>query len=345
MPNPLIIAGPCSAENRQQVFATAHAVKEAGANIFRAGLWKPRTSPESFSGVGAQGIPWLREVQDNIGIPVATEVATTEHVKLCIDNGIRIFWIGARTTANPFLVQQVADAIASSGMAGDLTVMVKNPINPDLATWIGAIERFRAAGVKNIMAIHRGFSDSVTVSTKRQMRNDPLWSVPLALKRRYPEMLLLGDPSHLGGDRNMIGKLSLQALHLGMDGLIIEVHPEPENALSDAQQQISPDEFRLLMTYLQTPDPQTPDISAIQTLREEIDRIDTSLWSLIHERLKVAKQIGELKRVSGLSVYQEQRFTQMLDNRLQWAKENGLDQKLVKQIMEAIHELAILEQL
>ncbi len=340
-----IVAGPCSAESLEQVMTVALSVKQSGACMFRAGLWKPRTSPNSFAGVGAEGLPWLQQVQKEIQIPVATEVATAEHVSLCLESGIRAFWIGARTTTNPFLVQQVADAISKSGTEEEVTVMVKNPINPDLATWVGAIERFKAAGVKNIIAVHRGFSDSLTVPTDRQMRNDPLWSVPLALHRCYPEIPVLCDPSHLGGDRALITQLSKQALQLGMTGLMIEVHPQPGSALSDSGQQITPKEFESLVGSLCMPSIDDADTTALQALRSEIDRIDNSLGNLLLERLKVAHEIGTLKRESGISVYQEQRFNQILENRCKWARENGLDEELVKRITEAIHELAIREQL
>lgn len=345
---PFMVAGPCSAESEQQVMDCALALKHAGIDIFRAGLWKPRTSPDTFAGVGAQGLAWLKRVQSETDIKVATEIATAEHLLLCLDNDITHLWIGARTCANPFMLQQIAEAIKLSGRAAELCVMVKNPIHPDLAAWLGAIERLQQAGVGRIMAVHRGFSDSVSSSVESRnngMRNDPLWSIPLSLKRRMPHLPILCDPSHLSGDRYLVARISQQALDLGMDGLMIEVHPVPEKALSDAKQQITPDEFKVLVDSLHLPSAQNHEFTALQALRNEIDRIDSSIWNLIEERLEVAKQIGDIKHKAGMPVYQNQRYSQLLQARLSWAQNVGLEEKPVRQIIEAIHELAISKQL
>ncbi len=343
---PYIIAGPCSAESFEQVITVAEAVKKAGAQVFRAGLWKPRTSPESFAGVGQKGIEWLLYVQNNVDIPVATEVATAEHTALCIENGIKWLWIGARTTANPFMVQQIADYLGElkDNQKKDIVILIKNPINPDIETWCGAIERILKAGIHNIIAVHRGFSDSITTREQRLSRNDALWSIPLTLHRRMPDIPLICDPSHLTGDNSLVYKASQQALDLGFDGLMIEVHPTPEKALSDAQQQLTPEVFADIITSLRIPKKGASD-QGLAALRREIDEIDASLWQLIRERQHVAKEIGKEKHKLGITVYQEQRFSQILAERMQWARENGLPEEAVQRIMDALHEIAINAQL
>lgn len=340
-----IIAGPCSAESEQQVLTCAQAVKDAGCDVFRAGLWKPRTSPSSFAGVGAEGLPWLERVQKEIGINAATEIATAEHLNLCLEHNITHLWIGARTTANPFMVQQIADAAEQSGRTTELTMMVKNPMHPDIEAWIGAIQRLQKAGVEKIIAIHRGFSDTISsTATTCSMRNDPLWSLVMSLKRRLPNIPLICDPSHLTGNSELVLELSQQAVNLGMEGLMIEVHPNPQNALSDAKQQIDLEQLRTLLNSLVIPHSHTNDI-ALQALRHEIDRIDNTIWNLILERLETAEQIGHIKHKAGMPVYQNDRYSTLLATRLKWAEENGLDQQAVKQIVEALHELAIAKQI
>ena len=345
-PNHLIIAGPCSAESLPQVLLTAQAMKKAGVDIFRAGLWKPRTSPNSFRGVGAEGISWLTQVQQTTGLRVATEVATGEHLALCINAGIYHLWIGARTTANPFMVQQLADYLQtlSTDIKSQLCIMVKNPINPDLNTWRGAIERIQNAGIENIIAIHRGFSDSLSLNGNT-MRNDALWSIPLSLHRLVPNIRLISDPSHLSGNRLLVPQLSQQALDLGFDGLMLEVHPDPDNALSDSAQQLSIEQASHLLQSLTYPTSCNNDTSALKTLRRQIDQIDDSIWLLIEERLRVAAEIGELKHQTGMQIYQENRFQDILSSRLQWARNRGLSTDAVTQITNALHDLSINTQL
>ncbi|MBR1809275.1 MAG: bifunctional 3-deoxy-7-phosphoheptulonate synthase/chorismate mutase type II [Paludibacteraceae bacterium] len=345
-PKTLLIAGPCSAESREQVIQTAEAMKQAGADIFRAGLWKPRTSPHSFRGVGETGIAWLVEAQETFGLPVATEVAIPEHLSLCVKAGIRNLWIGARTTANPFMVQQLADALQAldNETKSSICMMVKNPINPDLDTWCGAIERIRKAGISNIVAIHRGFSDSLAL-TGNTMRNDALWSIPLSLHRLMPDILLVNDPSHLTGDRQLVGRLSQQALDLGFEGLMIEVHPEPDKALSDAKQQLSIEEAQALLRSLVYPSGIDKGGAALSALRRQIDEIDDSIWRLIEERQRVSAEIGELKHKAGMTIYQEERFREILSARLSWARQRGISEDAVNRIVNALHEISINMQL
>ncbi len=347
----IIIAGPCSAENREQVLSTAKAVKEAGAYMFRAGVWKPRTSPDSFAGIGHSALTWLKEAEKTYNIPVATEVMSAEQTGACVDTGIRSLWIGARTTANPFMVQQIADELVklNDKVKQSLTIMVKNPVNPDIETWCGAIERIKNAGINNVYAIHRGFSDSLgcntsTIHETNIYRNNPIWSIPLNLQRRMPEVKLICDPSHITGDSSLVATVSQQALNLKYDGLMIEVHPTPSSALSDAKQQLTFEQFSHLVSSLSIPEISNID-NCLNTLRCRIDEIDNTLWNMILERLKVAKQIGDIKHKTGMSIYQQQRFEDMLTARSKWAKEHNLPIDIVQRIVECLHELAINEQL
>lgn len=337
-----IFAGPCSAESEEQVLEAARGVRAAGADVFRAGLWKPRTKPGGFEGVGAAGLPWLRRVKKETGLPVATEIATGAHLRLALRWGVDCVWLGARTTANPFAVQEIADTFASLSAAerASVAVLVKNPVNPDLELWVGALERLHAAGVRRLGAVHRGFSSY----GETYYRNAPMWRIPIELKRRLPQLPLLFDPSHTGGRRELIAPLSRQAMLLEFDGLMIESHCHPECALSDAAQQITPAELASLLESLQKPEGNAESV-AIDDYRRNIDAIDEELLALLARRLDVVRAIGDLKHRAGLAVVQPDRYRLIMDNRLARGRELGLDDDFVRAIMETIHEEAVRQQL
>ena len=334
-----LVAGPCSAESEAQIKACAKALRDIGGLVFRAGLWKPRTTPGTFQGVGEKGILWLLRAERETGLMAATEVATPEHLRLCLDAGLRCFWIGARTTANPIMVQELADLTASRPSAVS-RLYVKNPVNPDIELWIGAIERFRKAGLTDIAAVHRGFS----TTQAGEYRNAPLWSIPIELRRRMPDLPILCDASHIAGKRALIPGFARQAVQLGFDGLMLEVHPDPETALSDAQQQLTPNEYHRLIASIDIPTQALPD-RELTELRQQIDEIDAALWQLVLERQQAASRIGIYKRRKGLPVLQTERYAKQLEARLRWAREHGLPPETARQIMQALHEAAVLKQL
>lgn len=334
---PLIIAGPCAAETREQVLTTARLMAEAGVSIFRAGVWKPRTEPGAFEGVGEEALTWLAEAQLQLGLPAATEVATPEHVRLALKHGIRTLWLGARTTTNPFLVQQIADALANeiankTVSPTELMVLVKNPVSPDMRLWKGAIERIRETGITGILAVHRGFQ----TGQPTPYRNAPNWSVPFALRLEMPEIPLLLDPSHMAGKTELIPELSAQAMSLGYDGLMIESHYDPANARSDRDQQLTPNELKALISSLVQRTDKTD--AGLSHLRRQLDETDDTIFMLILQRMQISKQIGIFKREHNLPVLQEKRYAKILKNRIAWARKNGLDDEVVKRIMEALHE-------
>ncbi len=344
---PLLIVGPCSAETESQVFSTAQAIQRiaqqsAPHTIYRAGIWKPRTNPAAFAGVGERGLAWLQRVQTELGLPVATEVATAEHVRLCVAAGIHHLWIGARTTANPIMLQSIADSLRPYADR-DLTIYVKNPINPDIALWVGAIERLQNAGISQIVAVHRGFSTLYNNS----WRNAPMWSVPIELRRRYPSLPLICDPSHIAGEASRVPTIATEALLIGFDGLMVECHFEPSQALSDAAQQLSPDALEHLLATLPTIEHR--EASAADTtllaLRQQIDEIDDALWQLIAERLRVAQEIGEHKRQHHLPVLQSTRYEEIVQKRVAWGKDNGISEETIRQLMELLHAESINRQL
>lgn len=276
---PLIIAGPCSAETEEQVFNTAKQLSEKGIKIFRAGIWKPRTKPGGFEGIGEQGLPWMQRVKKELGMLVATEVANTKHVEAALNAGIDILWIGARTSANPFAMQEIADALKGA----DVPVLIKNPVNPDLELWIGAIERINGAGIKRIAAIHRGFS----TYDKKLYRNLPMWHIPIELHRRIPNLPVICDPSHIGGRRELIAPLCQQAMDLGFDGLIIESHCSPDNAWSDAKQQVTPDVLDFIIDRLVIRNI-ISSTESIEALRSQIDECDNSLLDILAKRMRIS---------------------------------------------------------
>lgn len=335
---PLVIAGPCSAETEEQTLATALELADKGVSIYRAGVWKPRTMPGSFEGIGEKALSWLRRVKDETGMLTATEVATPGHVKAAVESGIDILWIGARTSANPFAVQDIADTLSEIG-AQDICVLVKNPVCADLELWIGAFARLYAAGIRHLGAIHRGFS---TIG-QSIYRNPPHWEIPIELRLRYPSLPIIFDPSHIGGCREMIQPLSQQALDTGFDGLIIETHCNPDCALSDARQQITPAELDKILRNLKvrSEDDGTP---LLDTLRSEIDRIDAELLALLSERMKIARDIGHYKKEKGMPILQPGRYNDVMSARAKTASESGISENALRQIWLAIHDESVRQQ-
>ena len=335
---PLLIAGPCSAESEEQVMNTAKELMRNGVKIFRAGIWKPRTKPGGFEGIGAPGLVWLQRVKEETGMYVATEVATRSHVIEAVSHGIDVLWIGARTSVNPFAVQEIADALAETGYNGP--VLIKNPVNPDLELWIGAIERIYNAGIKKIGAIHRGFSSY----DKKIYRNLPQWHIPIELKRRLPQLPIIVDPSHIGGKRELIAPLSQQAMDLNYDGLIIESHCSPDNALSDKDQQITPDVLSYIINLLVIRDTKQTTENLTE-LRQQIDLIDDELLAILAKRMRVSQEIGQYKKEHNMPVLQTLRYDEILEKRINLAKELGLGTAFMKSVLEAIHEESIRQQI
>lgn len=329
---PIVIAGPCSAESREQVIETAESLAARGIGIFRAGIWKPRTKPGGFEGAGAAGFEWLREAKRRTGMLMSTEVATARHVLEALKAKIDVLWIGARTTANPFAVQELADALRGT----DVPVLIKNPVSPDVELWCGAIQRFYNAGITNIGIIHRGFSSS----DNRIYRNIPLWHIPIEMKRRFPEITMICDPSHMGGRRDLIAPLSQQALDLMFDGLIIESHCNPDCALSDAQQQLTPEALGEMLGKLTVRD-NIQTTENIDVLRGQIDEIDNNLLALLAKRMRISREIGTYKKEHNMPVLQSRRYDEIQRKRAEAAKILGLDEEFVAAIMESIHRESV----
>lgn len=335
--SPIIIAGPCSAETEQQTLDAAKALSAGGIKIFRAGIWKPRTMPGGFDGVGDPGLEWLKRVKCETGMLTSTEVATVEHVNAALAAGIDILWVGARTTANPFAIQDIADALRGHD---EVTVLVKNPVNPDLDLWIGAIQRILNAGISRVGAVHRGFSSA----GEHLYRNDPQWHIPFDLRRLAPSMTILCDPSHIGGKRELVHPLSQQALDMGFDGLMIEVHCDPDHAMSDSTQQITPDELKTILDRLVIRSG-VPVEDELALLRQQIDDCDHELLAVLARRMSVSREIGEFKKANNLRVMQPQRYQNVLKNRLAEGERLSLDSDFVRRIMQAIHEESVRQQL
>ena len=333
---PFVIAGPCSAESEEQVMNTARELKEKGCHNFRAGVWKPRTKPGGFEGQGEKALPWLQQVKKETGMLVATEVATPKHVELCMKYGVDILWVGARTTANPFAVQALADSLKGV----DVPVFVKNPVNPDLELWIGALERINQAGVKRIGAIHRGFSSY----DKKIYRNTPQWQIPIELRRRNPDLPLICDPSHIGGRRELIAPLCQQAMDLGMDGLIVESHCDPDKAWSDAKQQVTPDVLDYILSLLVIRD-ETVTTEGITQLRHQIDELDNQLMDLLAKRMRVCREIGQYKKEHNMTVLQTNRYNEILEKRGAQGALCGMGAEFVAQVFEHIHEESVRQQI
>jgi chorismate mutase len=332
---PLVIAGPCSAETEEQVMETARRLAARGIKIFRAGIWKPRTKPGGFEGVGVEGLIWLKRVQKELGMYTTVEVATPYHVREALAHNVDILWIGARTSANPFAVQEIADALEGV----DIPVFIKNPVNPDLDLWIGAIERIHNAGIRRIAAIHRGFS----TFDKKIYRNLPQWHIPIELHRLIPNLPIICDPSHIGGKRELIAPLCQQALDLNFDGLIIESHCNPDKAWSDAFQQVTPEVLDLILNSLIIRNlSQTTE--SLTALRRQIDELDNSLLELLARRMRVSEEIGTYKKEHNMSILQEQRYDEILRNRIGQAEQMGMDGEFMKTVLVAIHEESVRHQ-
>lgn len=333
---PVVIAGPCSAETEEQVMATARELAKNGVKIFRAGIWKPRTKPGGFEGVGEQGLAWLQRVKEETGMLVATEVATKQHVKAALDAGVDVLWIGARTSANPFAMQEIADALEGK----DVPVLVKNPVNPDLELWIGAMQRLYNAGLRRIGAIHRGFS----AYGKHLYRNMPQWHIPIELRRRLPNLTIFCDPSHIGGKRELVAPLSQQAMDMGFDGLIIESHCEPDSAWSDKSQQVTPEVLNFILHTLVVRDSvQTTESLAL--LRQQIDQIDSELLEALSKRMRVSREIGQYKKEHSMPVVQTGRYDDILNSRARSAEELGMSGEFMKVVYQAIHEESVRQQI
>ncbi len=333
---PFVIAGPCSAETEEQVMKTAIQLAFKGCHIFRAGVWKPRTKPGGFEGHGKKALPWLKRVKEETGMLITTEVATPEHVEQALKYGVDILWIGARTTANPFAMQAIADSLKDI----DIPVLIKNPVNPDLELWIGAMERINQAGVKRIAAIHRGFSSF----DKKIYRNLPMWQIPIELRRRIPNLPIICDPSHIGGKRELIAPLCQQAMDLGFDGLIVESHCNPDEAWSDAKQQVTPEVLNYILSLLVIRNDKVTT-EGIHELRKQIDDIDNTLMELLSKRMRVCREIGQYKKEHNMTVLQTSRYNEILDKRGAQGSLCGMDPSFIKDVFEAIHEESVRQQM
>lgn len=332
---PLFIAGPCSAESEEQMLRIASELPPQ-VKIFRAGIWKPRTKPNSFEGVGAIGLNWLKKVKEDYGFKITTEIANANHAKLSLEYDVDILWIGARTTVNPFQVQEIAEALKGT----DKIVLVKNPVNPDLDLWIGALERLNGQGITKLGAIHRGFS----TYKKDRYRNQPQWQIALDFKNKYPEIPLLCDPSHIAGDRNLVEEVAQKSFNFGFDGLMVETHHTPDEAWSDAAQQVTPEKLKSIIENLKirSQDQENVDYHlTLERLRNQIDDKDRAVLELLSERMKVAKEIGELKKEHNITVYQPKRWNNLRECMIELALEQGLSEEFVHDFMTAIHQESI----
>lgn len=334
-----LAAGPCSAESEKQVLETAHALAGRGVGFFRAGIWKPRTRPGSFEGVGLKGLGWLDRARSETGLKVGTEVAEPSHVEACLEYGVDVLWVGARTTTNPFSVQAIADALRGT----DVPVFVKNPMSADIGLWIGAIERLANAGLTRLGAIHRGVSSSLEM----RYRNAPAWKMPIELMRRMPEVPLICDPSHICGKANLIATVAQEAMDLLFDGLMVEVHPDPPSALSDAAQQLTPDQFVSMVGNLELPHEQSDStvfLNRMSELREDVDELDSQMIELLGNRMEIVREMGRLKTEQNVSTLQPHRWQEIVQDRV--GKGSGLDlsEDFILQLMQSIHEEAIRQQ-
>ena len=335
---PLLIAGPCSAETEEQVIQTATELAANGVKIFRAGIWKPRTKPGGFEGVGIEGLQWLKKVKELTGMYTSTEVATKQHVEAAIEAGVDLLWIGARTSANPFAMQEIADALQEAG--ADVPVLIKNPVNPDLELWIGAMQRIYNAGIKRIGAIHRGFS----AYGKHLYRNLPQWHIPIELRRRMPNLPIICDPSHIGGKRELVAPISQQALDMGFDGLIIESHCDPDCAWSDKSQQVTPDVLNFIVNTLVLRD-ESHTTESLTLLRQQIDTLDNELLEVLNKRMRVSREIGQYKKEHRMPVLQAGRYDDIIQSRVKLAMEMGMSSDFMKSVLAAIHEESVRQQI
>jgi chorismate mutase len=336
---PIIISGPCSAESEEQVMQSCLGVAQQGANMLRAGIWKPRTRPGAFEGIGSEGLPWLKAAGRATGLPVTVEVANARHVYEALRNHVDVLWVGARTTVNPFSVQEIADALRGV----DIPVLVKNPVNPDLALWMGSLERFHKVGIKKLAAIHRGFS----VTNSAPYRNLPMWEVVIELRRQVPGLEIICDPSHIAGSRPLLRPIAQKALDLNFDGLMIESHINPDVALSDAQQQVTPSGLGELLGSLVKRRVDSNDplfIANLEALRSDIDKLDREILELLGKRMEVAREIGLYKKENGITILQISRWQEIMDSRLKAAMAHGLTEKFATSFLQDVHNESIRQQ-
>lgn len=333
---PIVMAGPCSAETEKQVMTTAQELAGKGCHIFRAGIWKPRTKPGGFEGNGEKALPWMKRVKDETGMLITTEVATPEHVELCLKYDFDILWIGARTCANPFAMQALADTLHGV----DIPVFIKNPVNPDLELWIGGMERINQAGIKRIAAIHRGFSSY----EKKIYRNMPMWQIPIELRRRIPNLPIICDPSHIGGRRELIAPLCQQAMDLGFDGLIVECHCSPDEAWSDAKQQVTPEVLDYILSLLVVRSGHVTT-EGITQLRRQIDDLDNQIMDLLSRRMRICREIGQYKKEHNMTVLQPSRYNEILDKRGAQGALCGMSAEFIASVFEHIHEESVRQQM
>ena len=334
--HPLVVAGPCSAETEDQVLKIAHELKDTDVSYYRAGIWKPRTRPGNFEGVGAIGLKWLQKVKEETGLKTATEVANRAHVDLALEHDIDLLWIGARSTVSPFIVQEIADALEGT----DKVVLVKNPVNPDLSLWLGAVERLSSANIEKLGVIHRGFS----TYEKTKYRNIPEWQLAIELQTKFPDLPIINDPSHITGKRDMVFDVSQTALDLNFDGLMIETHYDPDNAWSDAAQQVTPKTLVQIMKDLRIrkeTDEEAEYNNSLSNLRAQIDVLDNQLIDLLGKRMKVADGIGELKKQRNVAVLQSNRWNAILGNMILEGEQRGLSEEFVLKMFKAIHQESI----
>ena len=334
--HPLVIAGPCSAESEEQVLKIAHQLKKTDATLLRAGIWKPRTRPGNFEGVGEIGLKWLKRAKDETGLLTATEVANPKHVELALKNDVDLLWIGARTTVSPFVVQEIAEALKGT----DKIVLVKNPVNPDLALWLGAVERLHASNIDKLGVIHRGFS----TYEKTRYRNNPEWQIPIDLQNQFPDLPLILDPSHIAGRRAIIFDLCQTALDLNFDGLMIETHHDPDNAWSDAKQQITPktlDQLTIDLKIRKEEGDAVEYLNNLSNLRTQIDVVDHKLTEILGKRMKIADEIGGLKKKNNVAILQNKRWNEILGKMILEGKEFDLSEEFVLKIYKAIHQESI----
>ena len=334
--HPLVIAGPCSAETESQVLQIAHDLKNSDVSIFRAGIWKPRTRPGNFEGVGSIGLKWLQKVKKETGLLITTEVANANHVKIALDHDVDVLWIGARSTVSPFIVQEIADALQNT----DKIVLLKNPVNPDLSLWYGGIERLYSANIKKLGVIHRGFS----TYSKTKFRNNPEWQIPIELQNKFPDLPLICDPSHICGRRDIIVETSQKALDLNFDGLMIETHNDPDNAWSDASQQITPKTLIKLMKDLVIRKESVQKrsfIRELENLRVKIDDADSQILDILGNRMKVSDEIGKIKKKQNVAILQSARWSNILKKMISDGKQKGLSEDFILKIFKAIHQESI----
>ncbi|MEQ9297999.1 MAG: bifunctional 3-deoxy-7-phosphoheptulonate synthase/chorismate mutase type II [Cyclobacteriaceae bacterium] len=336
---PLIISGPCSAETEEQLLETCTQLKNIGINIMRAGVWKPRTRPNNFEGIGTEALAWIAAVKKELGVKFSIEVANPQHVEQALKYGIDVLWIGARSTVNPFTVQEIADSLKGV----DVPVLVKNPINPDLALWMGALERINGAGITKLGAIHRGFSSQ----QESKYRNLPLWRLAIDLKSEIPELPIICDPSHICGNREMLAEVSQKALDLNYDGIMIESHRDPDNAWSDAKQQITPETLKGLLNGLKLRSKDSTNESFkifLEEMREQIDESDRDILEAISRRMNLVEKIGEFKQDNNVTIFQVDRWNEIYRTRGEWAQGMGLDKEFIEEMYKLIHIASIKQQ-